>query len=268
MLFYEEIQTMSHELPPFFYEIFDPSLPRLGPGDSVSTVRALDIAHANIRHHAGTVPNPLRVLDVGCGNGAQTIPLARYVAGTIIAVDNHQPVLDELQRRAEAAGVLDKITPRLGDMRNLNMERESFDLVWAESCLFVMGFAEGVAACHDLLVPNGILGASELAWLRDDVPRECRDFFGDVYPAMTSDEGNLAIIRRSGFEVIEHFTLPDSSWLAEFYVPLETRLRALREKCAGEPDKIGLIEFIQREIDIFREYSGYYGYVFYVMRKR
>ena len=32
----------TEKLPEFFYEIFDPSLPRLGPGDDASTTRALN----------------------------------------------------------------------------------------------------------------------------------------------------------------------------------------------------------------------------------
>jgi len=94
----------------FFYEIFDTSLPRLGPGDDHSTMIALDVL-LSTRPKLSDDPAPvrLRVLDIGCGNGAQTIQLAKHIDGTILAVDNHQPFLDELQRRAEAEGVSDKI---------------------------------------------------------------------------------------------------------------------------------------------------------------
>ena len=40
-----------------------------------------------------------RILDIGCGNGAQTLCLAATLGGRITAVDNHQPYLDELERR-------------------------------------------------------------------------------------------------------------------------------------------------------------------------
>ena len=45
------------------------------------------------------------VLDIGCGNGAQTLQLAKRLNGDILAVDNHPPFLDELQRRAKTAGL-------------------------------------------------------------------------------------------------------------------------------------------------------------------
>jgi len=83
-----------------FYEIFDASLPRLGPGDDASTRRALSTL-LSARPRGGDVASAarLRVLDIGCGTGAPTIQLAKLIDGTILAVDNHQPFLDELQRR-------------------------------------------------------------------------------------------------------------------------------------------------------------------------
>jgi ubiquinone/menaquinone biosynthesis C-methylase UbiE len=53
----------------------------------------------------------MTVLDVGCGRGWFTIPLARMVGsqGRVIAVDIQQQMLDVLQRRAEKAALADRI---------------------------------------------------------------------------------------------------------------------------------------------------------------
>jgi ubiquinone/menaquinone biosynthesis C-methylase UbiE len=61
-------------------------------------------------------------LDIGCGPGYFTLPLARLVgpAGSVIAVDLQPQMLDILRRRAEHAGLLSRIrlhrcaTDRLG----------------------------------------------------------------------------------------------------------------------------------------------------------
>ena len=252
------------KLPSFFYEIFDASLPRLGPGDDALTERALKTLRAAGVRCEGSI----RVLDIGCGNGPQTLCLARYVDGPILAVDNHQPCLDELQRRAGAAGVAAKIQVSLRDMHTLAQDEGPFDLVWSEGALFVMGFREGLAACHSLLAPGGGLAVSELAWLRSDPPADCRQFWAEAYPALTSIAANLATIEACGFEVLGHFTQPESAWWEPFYHPLEERLRMLRKRHPEDAEKLALIDTIQKEIDIHRRYPGFCGNVLYVMRRR
>ena len=53
----------------------------------------------------------MTVMDFGCGMGFNAIGLARIVGdkGSVIAVDLQQQMLDVLQRRAERAGVADRI---------------------------------------------------------------------------------------------------------------------------------------------------------------
>ena len=155
----------------FFYEIFSASLPRLGAGDDASTKKALAMMlETGSSAWDDFRLRKLRVLDVGCGNGAPTIQLAKNITGTILAVDNHQPFLDELRRRAEAAGVSDKIQTLQKDMRDLGRDEGVFDLIWSEGALFVMGFSAGLAACRSMLSAGGLLAVSEMAWFRPDAP--------------------------------------------------------------------------------------------------
>jgi trans-aconitate methyltransferase len=206
----------------FLYELFDCSLPRLGPGDDCSTKQALNML---LSARPQCMAGKRRVLDIGCGNGAQTIQLAGHIDGTILAVDNHQPFLDELQRRAEAEGVSDKVQ-----------------------------------------LSGGLLAASELTWLRPDSPTECRQFFDNEYPSMVDIDTNLATIKSSGYNVVGHFTLPESAWWDSYYNPLEKRLQSFRKKYVTNPERIEMIDSVQMEIDIYRKYSIYYGYVFFLMQ--
>jgi SAM-dependent methyltransferase len=259
----------SEEMPEFFYEIFDASLPRLGAGNEAATIKALNMLRsAEPRREERAVARTTRILDLGCGNGGPTVTLARHTEGSILAVDNHQPYLDELQRRAEAARVSGRIQVSLRDMRSLETSEGPFDLIWSEGALFVMGLREGLTACHSLLAPGGELAVSELCWLRSDPPADCRRYFSTVYPVLADIEANLAAIRACDYEVIGHFTLPESAWWEHYYHPLEARLRSLRKQHAADAQKLSMVESIQAEIDLYRQYSTFYGYVFYVMRRR
>ncbi|HPC96371.1 MAG TPA: methyltransferase domain-containing protein [Sedimentisphaerales bacterium] len=258
----------TERLPEFFYEVFDASLPRLGPGDEASTTRAWRTLYAAMARDEGRTAGPMRILDIGCGNGAQTICLAQHVDGSILAMDNHPPFLAELERRAATAGVSAKIQVALRDMHTLTKDDGPFDVVWSEGALFVMGFCEGLTACAALLPSGGGLVVSELAWLRSDPPADCRRFWAEAYPAMASISDNLAWIKACGYEVLEHFAQPESAWWEPYYHPLEQRLAVLRKRCGANAERLALIESIQKEIDVYRRYSAFYGNVSYVMRRR
>ena len=77
----------------------------------------------------------------------------------------------------------------------------------------------------------------------------------------------LSLIKSCGFEVIGHFTLPESAWWEQYLHPMEDRLRSFRERYAADPEKLDFVESIQMETDIYRKHSSYYGYVFYLMQR-
>ncbi len=87
----------------YIYELSE-ALPRSGPGDNEYTRRAF-----NMIPHFQTPPF---ILDIGCGQGMQTIELAKISNGKIIALDNHQPFLDLLVEQAKKQKIEDKVIPK------------------------------------------------------------------------------------------------------------------------------------------------------------
>jgi ubiquinone/menaquinone biosynthesis C-methylase UbiE len=71
----------------------------------------------------------LRVLDVGCGPGRLTLPLARAVgeAGEVVGVDVQDEMLARVAGRAAAAGLTNVRTVR-APAGEAGLEREEFDL--------------------------------------------------------------------------------------------------------------------------------------------
>src|SRR5271166_1888599 len=118
-------------------------LPRHAPGSPEATRRALGLARG--------LPERPRILDVGCGPGAQTIELARATGGWIVAVDIRQRFLDELTERASEAGVLPQITTINISMFDMDFADESFDLIWSEGAIYIQGFASALAAWRRFL---------------------------------------------------------------------------------------------------------------------
>jgi hypothetical protein len=70
------------------------------------------------------------------------------------------------------------------------------------------------------------------------------------------------------YETVGHFPLPASSWWDDYYAPLERHITEFRGRHRDEPDAQELADQIEREIDIWRAYSAFYHYEFFVMRAR
>ncbi len=236
-------------------------MPRQGPGDNESTRRALNLT--------GLIGRPLKVLDIGCGPGMQTVELAKNTDGKITALDFHKKYLEELSELAEKEGVRDKIELLEGSMFELGkyFKKETFDLIWSEGAIYIMGFERGLKEVKPFLKSGGYLAVSEITWLEDNPPKEIREFWDANYPQMGSVKSNVEIASESGYEVIDTFILSENSWWNNYYNPLKERCELFKKE---EPNNSGLMDFIKEselEMELFKRYSSSYNYVFYIMKK-
>ena len=241
-----------------FFEIHK-DIPREGPGENASTKQALLMLK-----DLHSEPN---ILDIGCGPGMQTIELAKNINGRIVALDTHKPFLNALTRNAVDEGVAEKIKATEGSMFSLEFEKNSFDLLWSEGAIFIIGFSRGIKEWREYIKTGGYLVVSEISWLRQDIPEEARAFWEDDYPEITDIESNIKIIQESGYSPVGHFVLPKSGWWNDYYNPLIERIKVLREEYYGDKEANDMMDNTEREIEIYKKYSDYYGYVFYLMKK-
>lgn len=242
-----------------FYKIFS-DIPRLGPGDTHSTLKAIQAIKE--------IPDNPKILDVGCGTGMQTIELIKHFGSKIVAVDNHSPYLEKLNSEAQRKGFEDQILCLNANMLDSDFVQEKYDLIWAEGSIYIIGIKKGLETFCDLLKSKGHIAATEVSWLKPNPPQDLIDYWNQEYPSITTIEQNLKTIQSLGFKLINYFTLPESSWWDNFYNPLEKRLSAFRAEYHENMDALELIDFIQLEIDMFRKYSEYFGYVFYIVQKK
>ena len=89
------------------------------------------------------------VLEIGCGTGALTLPLAAAVGehGRVVAIDISEPMLG-LARQRVAERDLRNVALQLGDAQVFAFERAAFDL--ATSRMGVMFFADPAAAFRNI----------------------------------------------------------------------------------------------------------------------
>jgi SAM-dependent methyltransferase len=113
--------------------------------------------------HAGTrYPPGSRVLEAGCGVGAQTVALARNSPkARILAVDVSSDSIDQARRRLERHG-FDHVELAQADVRDLGLPSAGFDHVFV--CFVLEHLPEPLAALRELrrvLRPGGTLTVIE-----------------------------------------------------------------------------------------------------------
>ena len=241
-----------------FYEIHK-DIPREGPGDNLSTQRALSLLY--------DLPEKPKVLDIGCGPGMQTIEMAKHLSGHIIGVDINDSFLEQLNKEARKLDLSHKVETFNMSMFDLDFEEASFDLIWSEGAIYIMGFQEGIKAWQKYLKKGGYLVVSEISWLREDLPLEPKTFWTREYPQMKNISSNIKMIESSGYLPLGHFLIPEHAWWDNYYTPLKDRVKILREKYKGDEEAKQLLDATSYEMDLYKNYSDYYGYVFYIMKK-
>lgn len=231
-------------------------LARLGPGCPEATLAAVD------RCRPLLPPRP-RVADVGCGTGAATLAVARALDAPVVAVDLFLAFLAGLRRIAAQSGLARRVAPAAGDMGALPFRPGSFDLLWSEGAIYILGFRPGLAAWLPLLRPGGLLAVTEATWLTDSPPASVRARWAEWYPAMGTVASNCAAAQDLGLEVVEKFTLPGEAWWA-YYRPLLARCDALEP--GADPDLAAVIAETRTEAAFYAAHADAYGYVFYILR--
>lgn len=240
-----------------FFEIHQ-DLPREGPGKNKYTRKAFRMLPK--------IENP-HILDIGCGPGGQTLELARLSQGCVIGIDTHQPYLDGLANRIKEKGLSDRVRALNCSMFDMNFPKGSFDIIWAEGSIYIIGFERGLREWRPFIKPKGFLVVHEMTWLRPNPPEEICAYWKEFYPGIKTVSDNLDLISNCGYQLIGHFTLPEDAWWVEYYNPLEKRIKKLRKKYIDDLEGIAVMDNEQREIDLYKKYHKWYGSVFFIMQQ-
>jgi ubiquinone/menaquinone biosynthesis C-methylase UbiE len=186
------------------------------------------------------------ILDIGCGTGIPTIELAILSKGTITAVDTDKKSLKKLREKAKILHLSNNITPVRCSLYRLRFKNESFDIVWAEGSIAVIGFEKGLKEWRRLIKPGGFLV---------------------VHDEITNYEQKMSDISRCGYTLMDQFLISEHVWLKEYFKPLEEHVKELQTIYKNDPGIMTLLEHDACEIELFKQSPKNFASIFYVMKK-
>lgn len=186
-----------------------------------------------------------RILDIGCGSGVATIELATLSDGEIVGIDIDQDALDSLNRKIKEKGLSDRMKTKNCSLFEIDFPNGSFDIVWAEGLQF-FDFKLRLKEWKRLLTVKGFLV---------------------LHDGIKDMSKKLEMIPSCGYELINHFPLPDDAWWNDYYRPLEIRLKKLRIKINDDPEALKIFKKYQNEIEMVKNNPKDARSVFYIMQK-
>lgn len=238
---------------------FFTELDRQGPGSPEETIRALSFIQ--------NLTSKSKIADLGCGTGVQTMVLAQNTEAAITALDLYPGSIDKLNVAAEKLGLNNRVKGIVGSMDQLPFQQDEFDLIWSEGAIGNIGFEKGLKHWRDFLKKDGYVAITYESWFTDERPAEIEKWWTDAVPEIGTIAHNISILQKTGYLPVAAFTLPESCWIDNYFIPQKARQEEFLRKHAGNKTAEDLITFLRHEADLYSKYKQYYGYVFYIGKK-
>jgi ubiquinone/menaquinone biosynthesis C-methylase UbiE len=234
-------------------------LERQGPGSPESTIKALGFID--------NFSSDLKIADLGCGTGGQTIILAKNITGNIIGLDIFFYFINIFNENAKKLNLQDRIKGIVGSMDNLPFQNDEFDIIWSEGAIAQIGFEKGLNYWKRFLKKNGYIAVTYESWFTDDRPAEIEKWWVDAVPEIGTIAHNISIMQKTGYIPVAAFTLPESCWIDTYFIPQKALQETFLKKYAGDKIVEDFIANNKYEEELYSKYKQYYGYVFYIGKK-
>ena len=188
-----------------------------------------------------------RILDIGCGSGVSTLELARLTHGEVMGIDIDQPALDKFTRKIREGGLTDRVHAINCSMFDMDFADESFDIIWAEGSIYVIGFERGLRQWRRFLKPDG---------------------FMVIHDEKGSVRVKLEQVSNCGYKLLGYFILSEDTWWIEYFAPLEEFIAEFRTGYIDDPQILGELRQAQVELDMFKENPERNSSVCFVMKRK
>jgi ubiquinone/menaquinone biosynthesis C-methylase UbiE len=184
-----------------------------------------------------------RILDIGCGTGIPAIELAKLSRGKVTAIDIDRAKIDKLRKRIEEEGLSDQIITRHCSLFELDFPDHSFDIVWAEGVIGIIGFREGLKRWRRFITPRGYLV---------------------VHDDEQGVQEKRRLIQECGYTLLQEFCLPTVLWRERYFLPLKVGIERLSLHYKGNTAAMKLLTKEREEMEEFTKNPR--GSIFFVMQ--
>jgi ubiquinone/menaquinone biosynthesis C-methylase UbiE len=187
-----------------------------------------------------------RILDIGCGSGVPTLELARLGRGEVIGIDIDRRALEEFGSKIEEAGLANRVKAINCSMLNMEFADGSFDVIWSEGSIFVIGFERGIREWKRFLKPGGFMVIHDEQGIINE---------------------KLEQISNCGYELLGCFTLTKEVWWKEYFASLEKWIVETPPKHGDDPKFLEEYRQAQEELEMFRKHPELNSSVYFVIKK-
>ena len=236
------------------------SMERQGPGSPEATLQAWGFTEG--------LNASSRIADLGCGTGGQTMVLARHTPGQITGLDLFPVFIDLFNENAGFHQFGDRVKGVVGSMDNLPFRHGELDLSWSEGAIYNVGFERGLKEWHPFLKTGGYIAVTEASWFTPERPAAIEKFWQDAYPQIDTIPRKVEVLQHAGYIPVATFILPEVCWTEHFYKQQRKAQEIFLKKHNGNRAAEELVANERREARLYARYKQYYGYVFYIGKKR
>lgn len=170
------------------------------------------------------------ILDIGCGTGVSTILLATETDGFVSGIDIDRDSLDILRQKIIRYGLEHRISIINDSITSYRFNKNSFDIIWAEGSLFIMGFEQSLIDWYQLIKPQGFLV---------------------VHDAMEDMDKKIEMIPSLGYLLINHFTITETQWWTDYFSPLKDLIKRYEHQSHTDERLSALLLKDMGEISLF-----------------
>ncbi len=140
-------------------------------------------------------------------------------------------------------------------------------MIWTEGAIYNIGFKRGITEWRKFLKQGGYIAITENTWFTEERPAEIQKFWDKAYPEIDTIPNKVAQMQKAGYLPMATFVVPEICWTDFYYVQQPQMEESFLKRYNGNKAAEELITSEHYEVELYRKYKAYYGYVFYIGKK-